>query len=216
MHVSVSRCAEMLTELGDVIGRPALSRYCDTHGLKVGKVGRDVMVDFETVRDHRKVNYQREVMGGAAPEPAAQPEPKVVNIPPRDDPARQLKELALKRERREDAVEEGLLASVAEMDAGAALAIVEMRAAFAEKSDSVSRALAGELGLPPEKLRTLRAGLKRYARLGQEVFAERMARTLAMVNEPQAEALDRLAALAIQAARLRSVRNPAFEVAAVS
>ncbi|PHY12713.1 hypothetical protein CSW58_10790 [Caulobacter sp. B11] len=51
--VSVARCAELLTAGGDKIDRSALSRYCDSHQLKLGKVGREMMVDFETVSDHR-------------------------------------------------------------------------------------------------------------------------------------------------------------------
>lgn len=71
--VSISECAKRLTDLGQPIDRSALSRYCDEHGLKVGKVPgiRGVAVDFNRVKEHRELNYQRHLMaGGEAETPA--------------------------------------------------------------------------------------------------------------------------------------------------
>lgn len=216
MHVSVSRCAEMLAAAGDVIDRSALSRYCDTHGLKLGRVGKEVMVDYEAVRAHRADNYQRQVMSGGVELPPANPVREmappaplatVTAIPERSDPARELKQLELRRRQREEAIEEGQLTGVAEIDAGAAEAIVEMRSAFAAARADFAERLGAELGIQPEKVRVLRAGLKRFERAGQTRFAERMARTLAAVNEAPSQALDRLNVLAGHAMRLRGVRQ---------
>lgn len=220
--VSVARCAELLTAAGDKIDRSALSRYCDTHALKGAKVGREVQVDFEAVRDHRANNYTRSVMSGealtaepvaeAAPLPvtpltvAAQAEASSGAPPVRLDEHRQLKAIQVRRELREEAAEEGRLADVSEIDAGAAEAIVEMRAAFAEVRANAAEALAAELGIPPEKVRNIRAALKRYDRVGQDRFATRVSRALAAGNENAGEALDRLMALSAYAVRLRSVR----------
>jgi hypothetical protein len=217
-RVSVARAAELLTAAGDVIERSALSRYCDAHSLKLGKVGREVIVDFEAVRDHRKNNYTRSVMSGEAlvaapvaeaapptpPTSAAQAEPPV-----KLDEHRQLKAVQLRRELREEAAEEGKLTDVAEVDAGAAEAIVEMRAAFVEVRADFAERLAAELGLPSEKVRSLRAALKRYDRVGQERFATRVSKALAAGNESTGEALDRLMALAAYAVRLRAARADA-------
>ncbi|MCY1649086.1 hypothetical protein OVA11_19100 [Caulobacter sp. SL161] len=212
-RVSVARAAELLTAAGDVIERSALSRYCDAHSLKLGKVGREVMVDFEAVRDHRKNNYTRSVMSGEALHsvPATEAAPPTPNptSAARDEPVkldehRQLKAVQLRRELREEAAEEGKLTDVAEVDAGAAEAIVEMRAAFVEVRADFAERLAAELGLPSEKVRTLRAALKRYDRVGQDRFATRIGKALAAGNESTGEALDRLMTLAAHAVRLRA------------
>ena len=60
-------------------------------------------------------------------------------------------------------------------------------------------------------MRTLRAALKRYDRVGQDKFAARIARALQDVNrESPSDAQARLAALAATAVRLRAARNPAL------
>lgn len=220
--VSLARCAELLTLAGDAIDRSALSRYCDNHELKRGKSGREVLVNFEEVREHRSGNYTRQVMTGGKELPPAEPAPAPVQsatvtpIPDRNDPARELKSIQVRRELRDEAAEEGRLTDTAEVDAGVADAIVEMRAAFAEARADLAERLAAELGLPPEKVRQLRAGLKRYDRIGQTRFATRVARTLRDANETATEAHDRLMVLALHAARLRSVKNRAFKDEAVA
>lgn len=216
--VSVARCAELLTAKGDKIDRSALSRYCDAHGLKGEKIGREVKVDYETVAAHRAANFTREVMSGAAIEativpaaPVAAPTLVAQVAPPMSPTAqianmsehRGLKAVQLRRELREEAHEEGLLTVVAEVDAGVAEAIVEMRAAFAHANEDCSERLAAELNLPPERVRALRAAFKRFAQIGQERFATRMAKTLAAGNEPVGDAIDRLKALSAYAVRLR-------------
>ena len=219
--VSVARCAELLTAGGDKIDRSALSRYCDSHQLKLGKVGREMMVDFETVSDHRAANYTRSVMSGEAGsgspltvEPAPRPIParspsastKPTPVLPMDE-HRQLKAIRVRRELRDEALQEGKLTDVSEVDAGAAEAIVEMRAAFAEVRGDLAERLAADLGLPPEKVRTVRAAFKRYDRVGQDRFAVRISRALAAGNESAGDALDRLTALAAYAVRLRAARE---------
>lgn len=215
--VSVARCAELLTAKGDKIDRSALSRYCDAHGLKGEKIGREVKVDYEAVAAHRAANYTREVMSGAAIEAVVvQAAPVAPTLVARAEPSmsptaqianmsehRGLKAVQLRRELREEAHEEGLLTVVAEVDAGVAEAIVEMRAAFAHANEDCSERLAAELNLPPEKVRALRAAFKRFAQIGQERFATRMAKALAAGNEPKGAAIGRLKALSAYAVRLR-------------
>lgn len=214
-HVSVSRCAELLSERGDQVERSALSRYCDQHGLKVGRRGRQVMVDFEAVQAHRAANYTREVMSGVAVAPApaltieARPSApaKVTALPGRDDPARGLKEIQLRQALRAEAEDEGRLCSTAEVDAGAADAIAEMRAAFAQVATDYAETAAAELQLPAEKVRMMRATLKRYARQAQDRFAKRLSASLADANEEESDAYARLTRLAAVAIQLRSARR---------
>lgn len=214
MHVSIADCAKMLTEAGDKIDRSALSRYCDTHGLKVGKEGRSTLVDFEAVKAHRAGNYQREVMSGGqlplapvAPVPAPTAQAVIASMPEH----RQLKAVALRQALREEAEEEGRLTPTDQVDAGAAEAIVEMRSAFAAVRADFAERLAAELQLPPDKVRTLRAGLKRFERVGQERFARRIAQALRAGNETQGAAIDRLRALTWLANRLRGFTDRARE-----
>jgi len=225
MVVSVARCAELLTAAGDKIDRSALSRYCDTHGLKLGKVGREVQVDFNVVKAHRASNYTREVMSGAALNAAPEAEPPPVQaemamIAPSPAPAaraqspteqianmaehRGLKAVQLRNALRDEAKAEGLLTIVAEVEAGLAEAIVEMRSAFAHANEDHAELIAAELALPPEKVRTLRAALKRFARVGQERFAGRMVKALKSGHEQEGAASERLRKLTAHAVRLRS------------
>lgn len=208
-HVSVSRCAELLAQAGDPIDRSALTRYCDRHGLKLGRQGRAAMVDFETVLDHRRANYTREVMSGgsagASPAPSvAPPASNITPIPPRDDPARGLKEIQLRQALREEAIAEERLTAVAEVDAGAAEAIAVLRAAFAQAGSEQAEQIAADLQLPSEKVRPLRAALRRFARIGQDRFAQSLATALAAGNETDSEAHARLTRLAAEAVRLRA------------
>lgn len=215
-RVSISRCAELLTAAGDRIDRSALSRYCDAHGLKLGKLGRDVVVDFEAVRAHRAQNFQREVMSGqpvpaVAPTPAAPtPVAQISNM----EEHRQLKAVALRQALRDEAKQEGLLTDVAEVDAGAADAIVEMRTAFASVRGDLAEKMVAFFSLKPEHVRPMREFLRRYDRLGQERFATRMARVLRDGNEDVGEAVERLTILAAHSVRLRARRNRAFDRAA--
>ncbi len=222
--VSVARCAELLTANGDKIDRSALSRYCDAHGLKGEKVGREVKVDYEAVAAHRAANYTREVMSGAALEaPALSPvqpalklaSPVEAHVAPALSPTAQianmaehrgLKAVQLRQALRDEAKAEGLLTVVAEVEAGIAEAIVEMRSVFANVNEDVSERLAAELGVPPERVRVIRAAFKRFAQLGQERFAERMAKAMAAGSEPAGEVRDRMRALAANAVRLRAGR----------
>jgi hypothetical protein len=224
-RVSIARAAELLTAAGDEIERSALSRYCDTHQLKLGKVGREVLVDFEAVQAHRLQNYTRQVMSGselatpvarpaeldveAAAQPAASTAPPatVTAIPAPDDPQRQLKAYELRKALRQEALEEGTLTVVAEVDAGLAEAVTTMRAAFAEVRNELAESAAAQLGVPPEKVRLLRAVLKRHERAGQERFAIRVATLLQESSDPASDAHARLMALAAHAVRLR--RRPA-------
>lgn len=225
-RVSISRCAELLTAAGDRIDRSALSRYCDAHGLKLPKVGREVMVDFEAVRTHRAENFQREVMSGQPVPAAVLPMPAVTPEPPQPQQLspmaqiasmtehRELKAIAVRAALRAEAKEEELLTETAEAEAGAAEAIVEMRTAFAATRTDLAEVMVARLGLKPEHVRPVRDFLKQYDRKGQHRFAEAMARLLKQGNDESGEALERLQTLAAVSMRMRARRNRAFARAA--
>lgn len=212
-RVSIARCAELLTAAGDTIERSALSRYCDAHGLKVGRQGRATLVDFEAVREHRSSNYTREVMSGQASAESPRPVATVTPLPTRDDPQRGLKEVQLRNALRDEAERDGLLTPTGEVDAGAADAIAAMRAAFAQAASEAADKLAADLHLPADQVRTIRSHMKRFARVGQERFAQVVSATIADANEPTAEAYARLSILTAHAIRLRA-RPQAIDAAA--
>lgn len=205
--VSIARCAELLTAVKDRIDRSALSRYCDSHGLKRGQQGRAVLVDFEEVREHRSANYTREVMSGQTSglplEVASRPAATVTAIPSREDLTRGLKEVQLRQALREEAEAEGQLTVTAEVDAGAADAIAALRASFAQVAGECAEKAAADLHLPSEAIRPLRSHFRTFARLGQERFAQTLAASLSDANEPGTEAHARLIALTAHALRLR-------------
>lgn len=209
MHVSIAECARLLTAAGDKIDRSALSRYCDTHGLKTAQG-----VEFAAVQAHRAGNYQREVMAGGQQLPLAPvaPAPSTSAVIQSMPEHRQLKAVALRQALREEAEEEGRLTPTDQVDAGAAEAIVEMRAAFAAVRADFAERVAAELQLPPDKVRALRAALKRFERVGQERFAKRIGQALRSGNETEGEALARLQSLTWIANRLRGFTVRAGEV----
>lgn len=201
--VSISRCAELLAQAGDVIDRSALSRYCDQHNLKRERAGRQTLVDFEEVRAHRAASYTREVMSGRAVAPT---EPHLATVTP-IDPAKRRAAAQAQKEELDLAERLGELTAIAEVDAGAAQAITDLRSAFQSVLHDQSEQLAAELALPPERIRQLRAGLTRFARVGQQRFAAALAGSLAAANEPSSAAHARLIHLAAIAARLRADRH---------
>lgn len=120
---------------------------------------------------------------------------------------RALKAVQLREALRNEQVDLGRLVDTAAADAGAAEAIVEMRAAFAQARPDQAERLAAELGLSPDKVRVLRAGLKRFERMGQECFARRMGRALIAAEEDGGRAAHRLRMLAETSLRLRGLER---------
>lgn len=62
--ISIQKCADQLTAGGDTVSRSALSRYIKDHGIATVKRGREKLVDFQTVKDHRDRNVMRKIMKG--------------------------------------------------------------------------------------------------------------------------------------------------------
>lgn len=201
--VSVSECARMLCLAGDQVTQSALSRYCDLHSLKLHKSGRSVLVDFESVRRHRAENYTRAVMSGR---PGADLAPVPDPGPQLPDPSRELKRIQVRRELRDEAVAEGKLTPVHEVEAGIADAVVSLRSAFAAERPSAAERLAAALAIPPEKIRLIRAAFKDFERLGQARFSGELLKLVPVAGETSGETADRLTALSEMSLRLRSGR----------
>lgn len=215
--VSLARCAELLTAAGDKIDRSALSRYTDRHSLKLPRQGKEQLVDFETVQAHRSENYTREVQSGtpvpvvaAAAQPAPAPGGSMTQQVLQLSEHRELKAIQVRRELREEAKEEGLLTEVAEVEAGAADAIVALRTAFAADRGALAETIVARFGLKPEDVRPMRDILRRYDRKGQEAFAGAMAKLLVEGYEETGDTLERLQLLAAVSIRMRARRSRAF------
>lgn len=223
--VSISRCAELLTEAGDAIERSALSRYCKQHGLKGPKRGRTVYVNYEAVRRHRAENYTREVMSGQAiagsvapaPATAAPAAPTLTVIDGRGaeddpaggqavaslDPARRLKEAQARKAERELEELEGKLVRIDEVDAGLADAISVFRSTSSANLKNAVDKIIADLELDSSLKRPLRVHVRRYVRDSEAAFAGAMAKITAEAREQESAARRRLTILAAHAARLR-------------
>ena len=181
--VSIAECARRLAKIGDPVERSALSRYCDSHNLKIGSGSRPKVV-FEDVVKARS-SYQREVMSGrpgpdltASPQNPAPIRAENTNIADpadqmlhRNDPSRRKKAAEADKAEIELAKTRGELVAMAEVDAGMADAIAQMRQSLeAGLSDSADQ-LAAELRLPPEDARTIKTHMKAFVREAQAKFS---------------------------------------------
>jgi hypothetical protein len=217
-YVSISVCADRLTELGDVVERSSLSRYCDDHGLKLGKKPgvRGVAVDFDQVRRHRAENYTREIMtGGVAVPPAdapAAPDPKPqapvapqAPAPVADlDPARREKAAKAEKAELELARAKGELAEISDIDAGLADALANLRQLAQTSAKQAATETAAEIGVPPDQIRALTIRFKSFYRDLEAKFIGDMAALTAEAREPRSRAIRRLDILAGEAAKLRA------------
>ena len=68
-RVNLSRAREMLAELGDRIGQPALSRYVTKYAdaLDPQRDGRETTIDFEVLALHRAENLRAEPTPSSSP-----------------------------------------------------------------------------------------------------------------------------------------------------
>lgn len=221
-YVSISDCAKRLTDLGDVIDRSGLSRYCADHGLKLGKMTGilGVAVDFDAVRHHRAENYRREIMtGGTAVPPAdAKPAPKPAKpaTPRPPAPSASADVLEMDPKRRETAAKaekaelelakaKGELAEIIDIDAGLADALASLRQSAQTSAKQAASDAAADLGVPPDQIRGLTVRFKSFYRDLEAQFIADMAALTAEAREPRSRACARLDELAVMALKLRRV-----------
>jgi hypothetical protein len=161
-RVSLARARELLSERGDRIGQPSLSRYVSKYAdaLDPQRDGRERTINFEALVQHRGATISRSaapsspasgtVLKGRAAEGA-------LNIRAQ----RQLRELEI-------AERIGALTPTREVRAAAAEAISALRNAFALSLNDSAAALAHAFGLEP---RLVRPFLKQFESHGLGAFA---------------------------------------------
>ncbi len=160
--VSISSAADRLAALGDRVERTALSRYVKSHGLPTVKAGRETLVSFSALVNHRRTN---ELLGAAAHNlprmnasdepvgPAAASVPALaVTASKSDGQSRKwaadadLRELELARET-------GRLVERSVVENAAGDAIAAMETAMLGTLNTTAEALAEEFRVEPRRVR---------------------------------------------------------------
>ena len=163
-RVNLRRARELLSERGDRIGQPALSRYVSKYAdaLDPQKDGRETTVDFETLAKHRGENINR-----AATAPSSSPASVSISKGRAHEASlniraqRQMRELEI-------AKRIGALTPTREVRAAAAEAMAALRNAFALSLNDSAAALAHAFNLEP---RLVRPYLKAFEKNGLDRFA---------------------------------------------
>ncbi len=167
MHglVSLVRAVELLREIGDVVERSTLSRYISKHAdaLNPTKQGRETVIDFEALAQHRRENIR------LAQQPSAR---AVTDTRSRSDEAaanlraqRRLRELDLGRQ-------EGLLILKTEAEEAAHSAISAFKAALALALNDTADTLAAVTGC---ESRIIRPHLRAFEKKGLDQFVRVLA-----------------------------------------
>lgn len=227
-ELTIAAAAAALTKAGDKISRQGLSKYCDTHGLKLD-TPRGPRVSLAAVAAHRAENYQREVMTGgvAIPAPAndllapadSPPTARAKPAPPDDnvvslDPSRRLKQLQVEEAEMKNAQLRGEVVLADEVTAGVTDIVVMLRQAMFQAIPASAKELASDLSLGPEDERLIRAAMKASARQVLSNFVSAAAQAnAALAGESANDMRARIHALSLQAARLR--RRPDHYLAAL-
>ena len=232
--VTLAEAARLFAAAGRPVDRSNLSRYVASRNVAYVQKGRFKLVDARALFDLYTEDYGRKLMAGetqnAAPSPPGAAAPAGPTLPadaaggregltspagapedrPEDrrDPKREETELKVQARRIALARELGQVVPVEEVEAATAEAIADLRAAYAQALRDVADAMAVELGLPANRVAALRVALKRYARLGQEAFAARMAAAVKGDAETAENARARLIQLAGHSIRLRGGGAP--------
>lgn len=164
--ISISAAAERLAALGDRVERTALSRYIKGHGIATVRVGRETLVSFPALVNHRRTN---ELLGAAShklPHLAAGEMPAAVTAAPvtalvptkSDGQSRKwaadadLRELELARET-------GRLVERAVVEQAAGDAIAAMETAMLGTLNTTAEALAEEFRVEARRVRQRLRGM---------------------------------------------------------
>jgi hypothetical protein len=176
-RVNLSRARELLAEMGDRIGQPALSRYVAKYAdaLEPQRDGRELTINFEALVQHRGENINR-----AAAAPSSSPASVSISKGRAHEASlniraqRQMRELEL-------AERIGALTPTREVRAAAAEAMSALRNAFALSLNDSASVIANALNTEP---RLVRPHLKEFEKKGLDAFA----RALMENVEPDADA----------------------------
>jgi hypothetical protein len=163
-RVNLSRARELLAEMGDRIGQPALSRYVAKYAdaLDPQRDGRETTINFEALVQHRGENINR-----AATSPSASPASVSISRGRAHEASLNIR---AQRQMRELEIAEriGALTPTREVRAAAAEAMSALRNAFALALNDSAAALAHAFNLEP---RLVRPHLKAFEKNGLEAFA---------------------------------------------
>jgi hypothetical protein len=175
-RVNLTRARELLAEQGDLVEQSTLSRYVTKYAdvLDPQKDGRDTIIDFEILAQHRREN-----IGRAAPSSSPAPTPAISKG--RADEA--AKNIRAHRQLRELEIAEriGALTPTREVRAAAAEAVSALRNAFALSLNDSAAAMASALNT---EARLVRPHLKAFERNGLDAFSRALLEKL----EPGADA----------------------------
>jgi hypothetical protein len=189
--VDITTAAALFTRAGKPVDRTNLGRFIATRNFPVKQDGRRRLVNARELFDAYRTDFSRQVMSGESTgaAPASKSNPK-------------LREAELRAQSLELDLAERLrkVVPVEEVASAQAEAIAQLRAAYAQAVSDQAEALLIELALPAHKLATIKAGLKRFARIGQEKFAQALAPLISAQGDIVDSArirLDRITELAV-------------------
>jgi hypothetical protein len=160
--VNISDAAERLAALGDKVERSTLSRYVANHAAALAPVrrGRETLVDFARLREHRGQNIRLLEVPVVTPAARTKSDSQARKV----DAEARLRELELARE-----TDKVLLAD--EVTDGAHGAVAAMRAAFDLAINDTAELIGQRLAVEP---RLVRPYLRQLAIKAQTAFAEAM------------------------------------------
>lgn len=182
-RVTLRDAVERLAAIGDAVSKSTLSRYLKQHAeaIPVEREGRDLFLDFETLRRHRSENIRLSSPYQSAPPPRASASASAPNRGTQAEGAArkvaaeaEIKELQLNKEK-------GLLTPTAEVEEAAREAVTQMRAAFELAVNSTAEKVAARFG---GEARLVRPLLKEMIRAGLEEFSRAMSEIALTAEEP--------------------------------
>jgi len=157
--VSLGRAIELLAQAADEVTQSSLSRYVAKYAdaLKPERSGQRVMVDFETLLEHRRGNIHRERPAERAiKQKHGRAEEAALNIRAQ----RLMREIGVAEKQKD-------LTPTHDVRAAAAEAVAKLKTALAQAQDQTAEEIARACGAEPQ---IVLAHLTRFARLGLEAF----------------------------------------------
>jgi hypothetical protein len=180
-RVNLRRARELLSERGDRIGQPALSRYVSKYAdaLDPQRDGRELTINFEALIQHRSENINR-----AASAPSSAPASMSISKGRANEAALNIR---AQRQMRELEIAEriGALTPTREVRAAAAEAMSALRNAFALSLNDSASALANAFNL---EARLVRPHLKAFEKNGLDAFARALVAVLESDEGPRSDA----------------------------
>jgi len=164
--VSLKRALELLAEQGDAVTQSTLSRYVAKYAdaLQPKRRGKELVVDFDTLLQHRRENIRLESVGVETPttrKTATRSDEAAQNVRAQ----RLLRELDL-------AERSGALTPKREVEEAAHSAVGMLRGAFALALNDTADSLAALTGV---EARLLRPHLRAFEKKGLDAFVRALA-----------------------------------------